>query len=79
MNEGKKLFRFVKAILPGLKNSEIFKLIRKKIVTVNNRKTDHINIPKISITELELILNNAPINNYQILNDNSGLWILFKK
>ena len=37
-SEGKKLFRFVKTILPGLKNNEIFKLIRKKIITVNNKK-----------------------------------------
>lgn len=56
------------------------KTLKNKIrQSVNNSKTDHINIPKISITGLELILNNVPLKNYQILNDNSGLWILFKK
>lgn len=39
-SKGKKLFRFIKGILPGLKNSEIFKLIRKKVVTVNGKKTN---------------------------------------
>lgn len=39
-NQGQTLFRYIKKILPGLKNSEIFKLIRKKIITVNNKKKD---------------------------------------
>lgn len=39
-NQGQTLFRFIKKALPGLKNSEIFKLIRKKIITVNNKKKD---------------------------------------
>lgn len=39
-DKGRKLFRFVKTILPGLKNNDIFKLIRKKIVAVNNNKPD---------------------------------------
>ena len=47
--------------------------------SVNNSRTDHITVPKISIMTLELILNQVPIKNYQIINDNSGLWILFKK
>ena len=56
------------------------KTLKNKIrQSVNNSKTDHINIPKISIMKLELILNKVPLKNYQILNDNSGLWILFKK
>ena len=56
------------------------KTLKNKIrQSVNNSKTNHMNIPKISITGLELILNNVPLKNYQILNDNSGLWILFKK
>lgn len=38
-SEGKKLFRFIKMILPGLKNSEIFKLIRTKVIKVNNKKS----------------------------------------
>ncbi len=37
-SQGQILFRFIKKILPGLKNSEIFKLIRKKVITVNNKK-----------------------------------------
>jgi 23S rRNA pseudouridine955/2504/2580 synthase len=39
-NEGKKLFRFIKLILPVLKNSDIFKIIRKKAVTVNNKREE---------------------------------------
>ena len=39
-NNGKKIFRYVQDILPGLKNGEIFKLIRKKIVTVNDKKIE---------------------------------------
>ena len=56
------------------------KTLKNKIKqSVNNSRTDHINIPKISIMKLKLILNNIPLKNYQILNDNSGMWILFKK
>lgn len=56
------------------------KTLKNKIrQSVNNSKTDHINIPKISITGLKLILNRVPIKDYHILNDNSGLWTLFKK
>ena len=33
-------------MLPGLKNNEIFKLIRKKIITVNNKKADQTYSPK---------------------------------
>lgn len=47
--------------------------------SVNKCRGDHINIPKISITGLKLILNRAPIEDYHILNDSSGLWALFKK
>jgi 23S rRNA pseudouridine955/2504/2580 synthase len=39
-NEGKKVFKFVQDVMPGLKNTEIFKLIRKEIVKINGRKTD---------------------------------------
>ncbi|HOJ63749.1 MAG TPA: RluA family pseudouridine synthase [Spirochaetota bacterium] len=39
-NEGKNLFRFVKSVLPHLKNREIFKLIRKEVIKVNDKKTD---------------------------------------
>ena len=39
-NQGKNLFRFTKGILPELKNNEIFKLIRKKVIEVNNKKEE---------------------------------------
>ena len=39
-NQGQTLFRYIKKTLPGLKNSDIFKLIRKKVITVNNKKKD---------------------------------------
>jgi len=77
----KEIYRVLKpdgwAYIGGGFGSETLK--NKIRQSVNNRKTDHINIPKISITGLELILSNVPLKNYQILNDNSGLWILFKK
>lgn len=38
--KGRKLFNFVRNILPGLKNSEIFKLLRNKTVVVNEKKTE---------------------------------------
>lgn len=47
--------------------------------SVNNSKTDGINIPKINVKELESTLNRAQIEKYRIINDDSGLWILFKK
>ena len=56
------------------------KTLKNKIKqSTNNSRKEHNNIPKISIKKLELTLNNSPIKNYQILNDNSGLWVLFKK
>lgn len=56
------------------------KTLKNKIrQSVNTGRTDHISIPKISITGLKLILNRVPIKDYHLLNDNSGLWILFKK
>jgi 23S rRNA pseudouridine955/2504/2580 synthase len=39
-NSGTKLFRFVKGVLPGLKNTEIFMLLRKKLIRVNNKKQE---------------------------------------
>lgn len=35
---GRRLFRYIKAVLPGAKNSEIFKLLRKKVITVNGKR-----------------------------------------
>ena len=53
-NQGQSLFRFIKKSLPGLKNNEIFKLIRKKIITVNDKKAD----------SKYILLNNDIINIY---------------
>jgi ubiquinone/menaquinone biosynthesis C-methylase UbiE len=47
--------------------------------SLNNDKSDKINIPRINVKEIKSILNQIPIENYQIISDNSGLWILFKK
>lgn len=55
------------------------KNLKNKIKGVNNNKTDHITVHKINIITLESILNHVPIKNYQIINDDSGLWTLFKK
>ncbi len=35
--KGKKIFRFISEKLPSLKNGEIFKLLRKGVIKVNNR------------------------------------------
>lgn len=35
--------------------------------------------PKIDINTLEKAVNNAGIKNYILINDDSGLWVLFKK
>lgn len=54
--------------------------LKSKIkLSINNSKTDNTTIPKINVKELESILNCVPIKNYRIIDDNSGLWILFKK
>ena len=60
----------------GFGSCELKNKIKQSIST---GRTDHITIPKVNITTLKLILNRAPIENYQIINDSSGLWILFKK
>jgi 23S rRNA pseudouridine955/2504/2580 synthase len=39
-NSGKKTFRFIQSILPGLTNTEIFKLLRKDVIKVNDKNTD---------------------------------------
>jgi len=39
-NSGQKLFRFIKNVLPQFKNSDIFKLVRKKVVKINDKKTE---------------------------------------
>ena len=47
--------------------------------SVSNNKADDITIPRINVKEIKSILNQVSIENYQIITDNSGLWILFKK
>ncbi len=37
---GLKLFNFVQRIAPVIKNSDLFKIIRKGVITVNNKKVD---------------------------------------
>lgn len=37
---GRKLFRYIKVVLPEAKNGEIFKMLRKKVITVNGKKAD---------------------------------------
>jgi len=47
--------------------------------TKNVHESDYVKIPKILIKELEKVLKQAKIKNYQIINNDSGLWVLFKK
>lgn len=37
---GRRLFRYIKLVLPDAKNGEIFKMLRKKVITVNGKKAD---------------------------------------
>jgi len=39
-NANKKLFKFVQDVLPGMHNTEIFKLIRKEVIKVNDKSSD---------------------------------------
>jgi 23S rRNA pseudouridine955/2504/2580 synthase len=39
-NSGKKVFKFIQDAIPGLGNTEIFKLIRKEIIKINGKKED---------------------------------------
>lgn len=50
-NQGQTLFRYIKKVLPGLKNNDIFKLIRKKVITVNDQKKN----PKYILNNKDLI------------------------
>lgn len=77
----KEIYRVLKAgggvyIGGGFGSAELKNKIKQSIST---GRTDHITIPKVDITTLKLILNRASIEEYQIINDSSGLWILFKK
>ncbi len=40
-NAKKKFFKFIKDVLPGMRNAEIFKLIRKGIVKVDDKSVDN--------------------------------------
>jgi len=44
-----------------------------------SKNSEHVKIPKINIEELQKSLYNAEIKNYEIINDDSGLWVLIKK
>ena len=51
--------------------------IKNKIIS-NNKKKNSINLnkPKININQLEKNINNAKIRNYEIINNDSGLWVI---
>lgn len=55
--------------------------LREKIkrASAENQGSGQVKIPRVNVEELEKILNQTEINNYQIINDSSGLWILIKK
>jgi ubiquinone/menaquinone biosynthesis C-methylase UbiE len=60
----------------GFGSAELREKIKK--LSTENQNSDHVKIPKVNVEELEKILNHAEIKNYQIINDDSGLWVLFK-
>lgn len=39
-NANKKVFKFIQDVLPGMHNTEVFKLIRKEIIKVNDKPSD---------------------------------------
>ncbi|OHD10623.1 MAG: hypothetical protein A2086_05560 [Spirochaetes bacterium GWD1_27_9] len=45
-NASKKVFRFVQDVLPEMRNTEVFKLIRKEVIKVNGKKADSNHILK---------------------------------
>jgi len=51
----------------------------KKMKDKNGYTSDYAKIPKIDVLKLEKILDHGQIKDYQIINDDSGLWILIKK
>ena len=60
----------------GYGNIELKNKIKKS--NKNNKDFDDAKIPKISIEELEKNFYNAGIKNYEIINDDSGLWAVIK-
>lgn len=52
LNAGKRIFRFIKSVLPDAKNSEIFKMLRKKVICVNKLKV----IPEYVLEEGDLVM-----------------------
>ncbi|MCE5213172.1 MAG: class I SAM-dependent methyltransferase [Methanobacterium sp.] len=81
----KEIFRVLKpdgaAYVGGGFGSHLLKEKLKK--GLNNEKNksmeNNFKIPKIDIDKLVKAVNKAGINNYILINDDSGLWVLIKK
>ena len=52
LSSGKKLFRFIQDVMPGLTNTEIFKMLRKEVIKLNGMKPDQ----RISVKEGDRII-----------------------
>lgn len=61
----------------GFGSAELKEKIKKSNKESNN--PEHVKIPKISVLDLQKNLNYAQIKNYEIINDDSGLWVLITK
>ncbi|BDZ70318.1 class I SAM-dependent methyltransferase [Methanobacterium petrolearium] len=61
----------------GYGSAEVGKKIKKKFK--NKNKKFHKSSPKMNIDTLEKAVTKAKINDYILTNDDSGLWVLFKK
>ena len=60
----------------GFGNETTKKLVKK---TFKKQEENYESPPKIDIATLEIAVQKAEINNYQLLDDESGLWVLFEK
>ncbi len=61
----------------GFGSAELRKKIKNKFKTENS--TSYKSPPKIQVDVLEIAVQKAGINDYLLTNDDSGLWVLFKK
>lgn len=64
----------------GFGSHQLKEKLKKEL---NNEKTksgeNNFKIPKINIDKLEKAVSKAGINNYILINDDSGLWVLIRK
>ncbi|HOI72136.1 MAG TPA: class I SAM-dependent methyltransferase [Methanobacterium sp.] len=61
----------------GFGSAAVKKKVKKQIKHQSNRPYE--NSPKIQVDDLETAVKDVGIHSYTIINDESGLWVIFKK